>query len=79
MNINGGPHSEMDKGRMQMMEVIFSLPFQRSLFVGIFFVLLGLGVLLMLERFMVISRHVTGSSCTEILDRARQGVGLGLQ
>jgi len=47
-----GPRSEIDEERTRMKEVIFSPTFRRALFLGICFVLLGLGILLTLENFM---------------------------
>lgn len=54
---DGDPHANVndartEKGRERMREIVFSPPFRRSLFLGMCFVLLGLGVLLTLENFM---------------------------
>ncbi|KAL9182610.1 hypothetical protein ACHAXT_013262 [Thalassiosira profunda] len=44
--------TDADEARAKIKEFLFSPPFRRTLFLGICFVLLGLGVLLTLENFM---------------------------
>jgi len=51
-DIVSGPQSDVDRERIKMNEMIFSPPFRRTLFLGVCFVLMGLGVLLTLENFM---------------------------
>jgi len=51
-DIVNGPQNDLDRSRIKMNEMIFSPPFRRTLFLGVCFVLLGLGVLLTLENFM---------------------------
>mmetsp|Transcript_3474 Transcript_3474/g.7660 ORF Transcript_3474/g.7660 Transcript_3474/m.7660 type:complete len:673 (-) Transcript_3474:154-2172(-) len=50
--LNDTPLTDIDQARAKMKEILFSLPFRRTLFLGICFVLLGLGVLLTMENFM---------------------------